>query len=196
MKRKMKMKKLFVATAAIALAVATQAASIDWSVGANTWTMSDGSKPPKNTVVYLIDGAQWATISAAIDGGATSFTTADAGIIAVGQTSNTKGYVNGGTATSSSLVAGQTYNFAYMVFDTAAGQFYASKATPAAAYDPSIAAYSETTYANFDGASFTTTGLSGGWTTGGGSSPAIPEPTSGILLLVGAGMLALRRKQK
>jgi hypothetical protein len=28
---------------------------------------------------------------------------------------------------------------------------------------------------------------------GGG---AIPEPTSGLLLLVGAGMLALRRKQK
>ena len=30
----------------------------------------------------------------------------------------------------------------------------------------------------------------------GGSTPDVPEPTSGLLLLVGAGMLALRRKQK
>ena len=190
------MKKLFVATAAIALAVATQAASVNWSVGASSWTMSDGSKPPKNTTVYLIDGAQWATIQAAIDGGATSFTTSDAGIIAIGQTSNTKGYVNGGTATSTKLTAGTSYDLAYMVFDSTAGQFYASATQSVAAYDPTIPAYAETQYANFDGTQFTTTGLSGGWTTGGGSSPAIPEPTSGILLLVGAGMLALRRKQK
>ena len=31
---------------------------------------------------------------------------------------------------------------------------------------------------------------------GGGGSGDVPEPTSGLLLLVGAGMLALRRKQK
>ncbi len=191
------MKKLFVATAAIAMAIATQAASIDWTVGASTWTMSDGSKPPKNTTVYLIDGAQWATIQAAIDGGATSFTTADAGIIAIGQTSNTKGAVSGGTATSTKLTAGTSYDFAYMVFDTAAGQFYASATISAAAYDPTNPDYSETSKVDFAGAQFSTTGLSGGWTTGGGSSGGgVPEPTSGILLLVGAGMLALRRKQK
>ena len=46
------------------------------------------------------------------------------------------------------------------------------------------------------GANFNTTGSkwsSDGWQTSGGD---IPEPTSGLLLLVGAGMLALRRKQK
>ena len=32
--------------------------------------------------------------------------------------------------------------------------------------------------------------------TSGGGSGGVPEPTSGLLLLVGAGMLALRRKQK
>ena len=190
------MKKLFVATAVIALAVATQAASINWSLGANTWTMSDGSKPAKNTTVYLIDGAQWATIQAAIDGGVTSFSTSDAGIIAVGQTSNTKGYVNGGTATSDKLTAGQTYNFAYMVFDTAAGQFYASATQSVAAYDPTIPQYAETTFADFTATQFTTTGLSGGWSEPGGSSGGDgPEPTSGLLLLVGAGILGLRRKR-
>ena len=190
------MKKLFVATAAIALAVATQAASVNWSVAASSWTMSDGSKPAKGTTVYLIDGAQWATIQAAIDGGATSFTTADAGIIAIGQTSNTKGAVSGGTATSDKLTAGTSYNLAYMVFDSTAGQFYASATQSVAAYDPTIPAYAETQYANFDGTQFSTSGLSGGWSEPGGSSGGDgPEPTSGLLLLVGVGILGLRRKR-
>ena len=190
------MKKLFVATVAIALAVATQAASVDWTVAANSWTLSDGSKPAKNTVVYLIDGGQWSAIQAAIDGGKTSFTTADTGIIAVGQTSNTKGYVNGGTATSDKLTAGTSYNFAYMVFDSSAGQFYASATKSVAAYDPASTDYGETTYANFDGTNFSTMGLSGGWSSPGGSSGGDgPEPTSGLLLLVGAGILGLRRKR-
>ena len=190
------MKKLFVATVAIAIAVATQAASIDWSVGANSWTMSDGSKAPKNTVVYLIDGGQWSAIQAAIDGGKTSFTTADAGIIAIGQTSNTKGTVSGGTATSSSLVAGTSYDFAYMVFDTAAGQFYASSTKSMAAYDPTDPVYNEINKVDFDANNFVTTGLSGGWSSPGGSSGGDgPEPTSGLLLLVGAGILGLRRKR-
>lgn len=38
---------------------------------------------------------------------------------------------------------------------------------------------------------------SGSWVTiGGGSGGDVPEPTSGLLLLVGGAMLALRRKQK
>ena len=38
------------------------------------------------------------------------------------------------------------------------------------------------------------TNVASGWSKVGGSD--VPEPTSGLLLLVGAGMLALRRKQK
>lgn len=41
----------------------------------------------------------------------------------------------------------------------------------------------------------TSYGGSTGWAKAGGGGD-IPEPTSGLLLLVGAGMLALRRKQK
>ena len=47
------------------------------------------------------------------------------------------------------------------------------------------------------GANFDTTGSkwdAGGWQTSGGGDT--PEPTSGLLLLVGGAMLALRRKQK
>ncbi len=38
--------------------------------------------------------------------------------------------------------------------------------------------------------------VSWGSTTGGGGTDPLPEPTSGLLLLVGGAMLALRRKQK
>lgn len=192
------MKKLFVAAAAIAFAVGAQAASIDWSVGANTWTMPDSSKPAKNTVVYLIDAASWSSIETAIKGGATSFTTADAGIIAVGQTSNTKGLVNGGTATSDKLVAGTKYNFAYLVIDSSSdpAQYYASATINMAAYDPTDPDYSEVKTAGFGSAQFTTTGVSGGWATAsGGSTPSVPEPTSGLLMLMGLGALALRRRR-
>ena len=40
------------------------------------------------------------------------------------------------------------------------------------------------------------TNVASGWSSVGGTTPDVPEPTSGLLLLVGAGMLALRRKQK
>ena len=184
------MKKLFIAAAAIALAIGAQAASIDWSVGANTWYLSDGTtKAAKNTVVYLIDGAKWSTIKAAIDGGTTSFTTADTGIIAVGQTSNTKGLVNGGTATSSALTAGTSYDFAYLVFDSGAGKYFASSTKSLAAYDTSDPVYNEKNTVAFGSENYVTTGLSGGWAT------AAPEPTSGILMLVGLGALALRRRK-
>ena len=190
------MKKLFIAAAAVALAVGAQAASINWSIGGNTWYLSDGTtKAAKNTVVYLIDGAQWSTIKAAIDGGATSFTTADAGIIAIGQTSNTKGAVSGGTATSSALTAGTTYDFAYLVFDTGADKYFASATMTRAAYDPTNPVYSEPTAAEFTATQYVTTGLSGGWAAPGGATPPLPEPTSGILMLVGFGALALRRRK-
>ena len=44
------------------------------------------------------------------------------------------------------------------------------------------------------GANFASTGSK--WSSAGWQTSGIPEPTSGLLLLVGAGMLALRRKQK
>ena len=183
------MKKILFALAAAAMAVCAQAASIDWSVGANTWDIN-GAKPAKGTTVYLINTADLAAITAAIDGGTTSFTTSDKGILGLGTTSNTKGYVNT-TATSVALTAGTSYNVAYMVIQD--GKYFVSGAQSVAAYDPTDPVYSEPKAVTFAATSFNNPLTPGGWTDAGGGTP---EPTSGLLLLVGGAMLALRRKQK
>ena len=184
------MKKILFTLAIVAMAVCTQAASIDWAITANTWTVDGGTKPAKGTTVYLINTADLAAITSAIDGGTTSFTTSDAGILGVGTTSNTKGAVQG-TATSSALTAGTSYNVAYMVIQD--GKYFVSGAKSAAAYDPADPVYSEPSGPIFAAVDFNNPLTPGGWTDAGGGTP---EPTSGLLLLVGGAMLALRRKQK
>ena len=185
------MKKILVAFAAVAFAAVAQAASINWAVGANSWTLADGTKAAKGTTVYLIDAASWSTIETSILAGTTSFTTSDTGVLAVGATSNTKGQILSNTATSTQLTAGTSYNFAYLVID--GDNYFASATKTQAAYDTSDPVYSEVNSITFDAATFTSTsGLTGGtWQ----SSAAVPEPTSALLLLLGVAGVALRRKQ-
>jgi hypothetical protein len=185
------MKKIMIACAAVALAAVAQAASIDWAITGNSWSLADGtSKAAKGTTVYLIDAAQWSIIEAAIKGGKDTFTTADAGILGVGTTSNTKGAV-AATATSSQLTAGQNYDYAYLVILD--DKYFASGTSNVAAYDPTDAVYSETQKVAFDATHSTaSSSLSGGWQDV--SSSDVPEPTSGLLLLLGVAGIALRRK--
>ena len=185
------MKNLMIALAAVAVAAVTQAASIDWSITANTWTYGDGNKAAIGTKVYLINAANYAALETAILGGATSFTTDTAGVLAVGTTANGKGTITTSTATSASLTAGTEYNFAYLVIDTRDAsdvQYFASTTLSAKAYDPMDATYSEAQSIAFSGSNYSTSGLSGGW-------QSVPEPTSGLLLVLGMAGLALRRKR-
>ena len=185
------MKKIMIALAAVAVAAVAQAASIDWGIGASTWTYADATKASEGVAVYLIDAAKWSTIETAIMGGSTSFTTSDAGILAVGATTGSKGAVSGGTATSSALTAGTSYDFAYLVFDTREPsdvKYFASATLTKAAYDTADATYYESQSIAFAAAAYSNSGLSGGW-------QSVPEPTSGLLLVLGMAGLALRRKR-
>jgi hypothetical protein len=184
------MKKIMIACVAVAMAAVAQAASINWSITAKTWTYGDGAQAATGTTVYLINAAEWSTIESAIKGGATSFTTSDTGILGVATTANNKGYIANTTATSSSLTAGTSYNYAYLVFDTRDTEnvmYYASATMGKAAYDPASTDFAETQSVTFGATQYSNTGLSAGW-------QAVPEPTSGLLLLLGVAGLALRRK--
>ena len=163
------MKKLIIASIAAAVGLAVNAATVDWKVA-----VSAASSAPTYTA-YLVNATAWdaATITAAtftdnsIVLDSTTFSTTGSG------KGSSKTYTTLADATTAgtravdvtSLSEGGTLNVYYVLLDT-------SK-------DPNEY------YKIADTAT---------WTAVGGSSP-VPEPTSGLLLVLGMAGLALRRKR-
>ena len=85
------------------------------------------------------------------------------------------------------FVAGNQYNFYFTITDN--GKTFTSTSVGAIAQASDVAAIG---FGNMASATQTASN----WVGGSDPDPGVPEPTSGLLLLVGAGMLALRRKQK
>lgn len=166
------MKKLLTAVSAVALAVCAQAASVDWKV--------TGTETEVNYSVYLMVGdTATTTWGSAADIAAAAI---DTGSIAKAGRS----YGVGGTATNDTLTKSDNFYFVivsadgakYAVSDVYAGATYVydTAATPpesAPSVTPSFAA-NTASYASFG---------------------AVPEPTSGLLLLLGMAGLALKRKR-
>ena len=181
------MKKVMFMLALLA-AVAVQAASMTWGVSNNAFSLASGSSySSKNGVmVYLIDAAYSDSIVEAIGAGTFSATTE--GVLDSMATSNTKGAVASHEFTSPSLDAGTSYNFSALILDTVGGKNYynISKSISETAYTAGVDEQMKIAFAATQFNSGT------GWTEAAGT----PEPTSGLLLLLGGAMLALRRKQK
>jgi len=181
------MKKLMFMLAAVAMAACTQANSVIWSSTINGATSSTPNIASGDYLVYLLDNSQWDTYVKEGKMNADYLTKAsydNAGFSANGTRLET------GSQTATGISA-SSINYAVVLVNSGATQYAVLGTGTSATYDPeSQAAVSISTV--------TTTGKKiTGQTAGLTFSPIdTPEPTSGLLLLVGAGMLALRRKQK
>ena len=162
------MKKIMLALAVVVLAVAANAASFKWTA----------------SNLYGADGAKFAgevTLMAYAVGG-----TADDAFVAATFTPTTAGVVNY-TFSNDSLVGGTSYNFFFTATQTVDGKDYVFTS----AEKQNVAAQALTTPTLGFGNMATASQAAGAW-----AAADVPEPTSGLLLLLGVAGLALRRKQK
>ena len=176
------MKKLMIAAAVVAMAMASQAAKFDWEFG----DYSAGSDYAGLTVYSLI--------------GSTAKTDWESLEQLVGASVGSKDIVNvsgdylaKGTSNDASIIAGSA-NDAYFVIVNAEGTQYMVTSVDAV---PANKIYDgqQSSPGRWD--ALDSDFFEGGWHdfSGGPTPPPIPEPTSGLLLLVGVAGLALKRRR-
>ena len=168
------MKKVMLLAVAIVAATVVNAAAVSWK--ASNVIGPNGSTPTGSTVelvcsIYTTDG----TLVGSSSDNSISFKAYTATVD--GTANNTAYYA---VLSGSATIDGKAYELASSIADT---KFYFT--TDAAA-----------TYSiNFtDGTGMTSSGV-GTWSSASWTAAAVPEPTSGLLLLLGMAGLALRRKQ-
>ena len=184
------MKKLVMFGLAVATACAVNAASFDWAAGAVNGT--DGSG---NTLTSASDAATFVLVYLGNSGTADwdNATVVQEGTWTITSSKGTNNAKVGGTYTGNGaegLANGNIYGV--MVKDDQGGLH---KVAGTSTY--TVEGYSGDSWAGtpFTFATSSYVADKASYPAGGGSG-GVPEPTSGLLLLVGAGMLALRRKQK
>ena len=160
------MKKIMLALAVAVLAAAANAASFKWTA-ANVYG-ADGNKFAGE--VTLMAYAVGDTAADAFV--ATTFTPTTAGSIST-------------TFSNDNLVGGTYYNFFFVAEQIVDGETYVFTS----AEKQNIQAQATSTPSILFGNQATATQAAGAWATA-----AVPEPTSGLLLLLGVAGLALRRK--
>ena len=183
------MKKLLMFAIVTAFAVASQAAQFTWGCSNVREGWADSSVKADGTAYLFLVGSNGATeaaVASAISGAtsASALGTTLAGM-AIDTQSVSSGSIDGTTGDLTASAPAQLF-FAVISDD---GYAYQSSAVTVTSIE-TIGA-TEVAFGSQKSASSSSTA----WTNAGGGS-AVPEPTSGLLLLVGAGMLALRRKQK
>ena len=159
------MKKMLIVMAIAVTASLANAASFKWSA-ANLYA-SDGTTKFSGTVV--LHCAEISSFSQSA--------TATSGAIKAAATE----------FSDDAFVAGSTYNF-YLTYEDG-GNTFTSQSISALAQASDVSAIG---FGNMAGQTQDSSNWGGG---SGGGGDGAPEPTSGLLLLVGAGILGLRRKR-
>ena len=182
------MKKLIMFIAVAVAAVGVQAASMTWSI--TNVIGPDGNNAPVGTYVALFASGTTYDHAKAVSGDLVP--TYSATTVAQG----TSGAVRAGASGVGSYDVGDTASFYAVVYDasTLAG---ASNYVISDVVSATVGANGANISLQYGSMKSTATSnkfknaLASGWT-----SADSPEPTSGLLLLIGGAMLALRRKQK
>ena len=176
------MKKLMMAAAIVCAAVMSQAAALSWS----TWGWSGDSNPDLGT---WFDGGQ-AYLVMVTD--AANFAVADDLSITGGKIVDSKafteGAVYGAWQDTGDLVAGDTYKFAMIL--TTNGESIGVPTAGMYGLDDNGSALYEVTWNASTGGDITA-GHDGIYM----NTAVVPEPTSGLLLLLGMAGLALKRRR-
>ncbi len=186
------MRKIMLFAACAMLAVVTQAAQVGWSLaGASSYA----NDKYQFFVIGQNGATSIATVAALLDAGTSVDSYAfGSGTIAANGAANV-----GVTASGKELGAG-TYTAFYVIFDSASPTSGTSKyvvVDGASNLTKTIAATTANVTFSAGNASSILNNADNWKSFGsGGSGGDTPEPTSGLLLLVGGAMLALRRKQK
>ena len=176
------MKKImFTLLAACAFCVTARATAVDWQ-----FTTRSTSTGVAGGTAYLILGAAGTyasaddVIAAAVD--SATLTTSGSKMVTGAQ------QWDGGTG-----AVGSTATFSIVLVDSAkSGYYVATTSLTGTYYDPSDTLTPPPAGMTYTVSTAITASSMTAFSGGGG----VPEPTSGLLLLVGGAMLALRRKQK
>ena len=187
------MKKLMFMLAAVAMAACTQAATVNWTC---TYVAKGAENYVDNGLAFFVNAATLSQSDMlALEGkGATAISSALSGMYSYTGGSDGKYSVAKADAVANATLGlsdATTGNQAYLViFDTAtitdASNFYVTDVK-------TFATYSGTDTAQIKwGDQETASSAAGAWKSASG---AVPEPTSGLLMLVGLAGLALRRRR-
>ena len=179
------MKKLMFILAAVAMAAGVQAASVSWTCT----NVKDGDGNAISGIAYFVNAATLGQSEVATFTKASDWTTALSGMYSYPPDTAGK-YTSAAVDNATLGLADATAQQAYLViFDTAtitdASHYYMTELK-------SVTTYSGTETAQIKwGSQSTASQASGAWT----SVQGVPEPTSGLLMLIGLAGLALRRKR-
>ena len=186
------MKKIMIAVAIVCAAVAAQAASANWKVSAAN--VYDGTASTKYTgAAYFFDAGaiSQADLFELFAADTSLDLTKQTGYLATGTVAS--GTVNANTAANQFSAFDQAsgdHSFYFVLVNNDAMYLSASKTTAAGGTDAAvlIAFGNQGTGSKSISEGFTNVGT---WA----QAAAVPEPTSGLLMLVGLGALALRRRR-